>query len=180
MSLQSQNLVMIGLGVKDDSPPNSIQPRLVDGIHLRWAFNLESGFPWHGFYLFRRFHRKANPLCISQGTNNLSVGFWQGTELPIPNQGRISSDQNLFLSDDFSPVDTVEFDLKGRNYLSFTLDGPAHLVEVHIGFRDKGEIEVTAILLNTPVTQTVITGNAGDRLVATLEFDSITEVKFSS
>ena len=47
---------MVGLGSAKDTPPNSEQPPLSDGIHLRWAFKRELGFPWHGFYLFRRVH----------------------------------------------------------------------------------------------------------------------------
>ena len=62
--LQTPNLLMFGLGIQNDHPPNSLQPPLKDGIHLRWTFPLtfdptrqvmqSPGFPWHGFYLFRR------------------------------------------------------------------------------------------------------------------------------
>ena len=54
MALQTQNLTLVGLGSAKDTPPNAEQPPLIDGIHLRWAFKRELGFPWHGFYLFRR------------------------------------------------------------------------------------------------------------------------------
>ena len=57
MALQTRNLAMVGLGVQGDSPPNELQPPLKDGVHLRWAFKRELGFPWHGYYLFRRNHR---------------------------------------------------------------------------------------------------------------------------
>lgn len=56
MALQTDNLVMVGLGMKNDQPANSIQPPLADGIHLRWAFKRELGFPWYGYSLFRRNH----------------------------------------------------------------------------------------------------------------------------
>jgi hypothetical protein len=62
--LQKPDLLMFGLGIENDEPPNALQPRLDDGIHLRWTFPwIEDpalhiirslGFPWHGFYLFRR------------------------------------------------------------------------------------------------------------------------------
>jgi hypothetical protein len=34
MALQTQNLVMTGLGTLGDTLPNTLQPPLVDGIHL--------------------------------------------------------------------------------------------------------------------------------------------------
>ncbi len=57
MALQTSNLIMVGLGIQGDSPPNGMQSPLKDGVHLRWAFKRELGFPWHGYYLFRRNHR---------------------------------------------------------------------------------------------------------------------------
>jgi len=51
--------MMVGLGVKGDRPPSALQPQLKDGIHLRWAFKRELGFPWYGYYLFRRDHRRG-------------------------------------------------------------------------------------------------------------------------
>ena len=99
MALQTQNLVMVGLGVRGDSPPNAIQPRLVDGVHLRWAFTRELGFPWHGFYLFRRLHRRADPICLSETTSSLPKGPWPIPTLNIPGHGQIRSDRNLLLTD---------------------------------------------------------------------------------
>ena len=58
--LQTENLVMLGIGISQETPLDDNQPRLVDGIHLRWAFKKERGFPWHGFHLFRRKHREGN------------------------------------------------------------------------------------------------------------------------
>jgi hypothetical protein len=34
---------MAGLGIESDTPPNSLQPQLVDAIHLRWATKREVG-----------------------------------------------------------------------------------------------------------------------------------------
>ena len=38
MSLQTQALVMSGVGALHYTPPNALQPKLADGIHLRWTF----------------------------------------------------------------------------------------------------------------------------------------------
>jgi hypothetical protein len=139
MSLQTQKLVMVGLGVEGDVPPNSpnsIQPPLVNGIHLRWAFEPESGFPWYGFYLFRRPSRQGERTCISSSLRELKPGRWTSSEFSSQ-AGIISSDQNLVLTDDFPPSGQVEFDLDGRSYLSFNLPPGklAHSVTVTVGFR---------------------------------------------
>ncbi len=65
MALQTDNLMMIGLGVQKNSPPNTLQPPLMDGIHLRWAFKRELGFPWYGYYLFRRNHIDRDPTLAN-------------------------------------------------------------------------------------------------------------------
>ena len=54
LDIPNKRLTMTGLGIAGDSPPNDFQPPLVDGIHLRWAFNPKRGFPGYGYYLFRR------------------------------------------------------------------------------------------------------------------------------
>lgn len=140
MALQTENFVMIGLGILGDTPPNSLQPPLADGIHLRWAFKRELGFPWFGFYLFRRPHRKLDHLCLRWSTENLSVGRWPASNMHTPH-GDVRSDQNLVLTDDFSPAGLKEFDLLGRSYLRFAIAAGelAHSAEVTIGFRDSGK-----------------------------------------
>ncbi len=180
MALQTQNLVMVGLGILGDSPPNNMQPPLVDGIHLRWAFKQELGLPWYGYYLFRRLHRKGKPLCLSSVTTGLSAGPFSDKTLNTT-YGEIKSNENLFLTDDFPPGGAVEFDLENRRYLSFTPSGgPVRLVEVRVGFHEMAKVEVIALLWDTPVTQTVVSGQAGETVTAILEFDAITEVKLSS
>lgn len=136
MALQTENLVMIGLGTLGDTPPNSLQPPLADGIHLRWAFKRELGLPWYGFYLYRRPHRKRDPLCQRWSTETLSVGRWPSSSMHTPH-GDLTSDQNLVLTDDFSPPGLKEFDLQGRSYLRFAIAAGelAHAAEVTIGFR---------------------------------------------
>ncbi len=46
---KDRSLVMYGLGVSGDVLPNLMQPKLVDGVHMRWAFTPERGFPFTGF-----------------------------------------------------------------------------------------------------------------------------------
>jgi len=140
MPLQTENLVMMGLGTLGDIPPNSLQPPLVDGIHLRWAFKRELGFPWNGFYLFRRPHKSVDNLCIARTTEQISLGPWPSNRMNTPH-GDLSSDHNLFLSDDFSSAARKEFDLQNRRYLRFAITAGelAHSAKVTIGFRDSGK-----------------------------------------
>jgi hypothetical protein len=136
MALQSSNLMMVGLGSWKDAPPNSEQPPLVDAIHLRWAFKHNLGFPWFGFYLFRRLHKAGTLIWLSQDTRNLQPGRWPNNQLDTP-QGQLSSDTNLLLTEDFPPPGAVEFDLDGRSYLRFAYpaQAPARRVEARVGFR---------------------------------------------
>ena len=60
MGLQQNGFVAVALSVRGDHPPNALQPKLPDGIHLRWGFERSHGFPWYGVYLFRRPHSAAD------------------------------------------------------------------------------------------------------------------------
>jgi hypothetical protein len=129
---------MAGLGSAKDTPPNSEQPPLVDGIHLRWSFKRELGFPWHGFYLFRRVHDPGTLSWLSQHTGKLPKGPWSSNSLDMP-LGRVFSDQNLFITEDFPPTDLVELDLANRNVLGvvFPQAEPVRRVDTRIGFRPR-------------------------------------------
>ncbi len=143
MALQTPNLQMVALGIRGNQPPNSFQPPLVNGIHLRWSFKYELGFPWYGFYLFRRIHRPETIQCVSS---------LLPTELPIsPDKlpythkssklettfGTFRSNTRLLITDNFEPSGQVEFDLAGRQYLRLDLpeETPARRVELQIGLR---------------------------------------------
>jgi hypothetical protein len=136
MALQTDNLVMIGLGILGDTPPDAEQPELVDGIHLRWSFLRELGFPWYGFFLFRRPHRPGKPICLGDLFAKMKSGAWPGANLNTP-YGQFSSDTNLAFTDDSPVAGSCELDLRARKYLRFTLDPQetAYRVEAHIGFR---------------------------------------------
>lgn len=183
---QTRDLVMLALPVTNDRPPNKIQPKLIDGIHLRWAFKQDLGFPWSGFYLFRRGHIKGDPVCLSRATGNLTDGPYAGTEIVTP-FGSISSDQLLLLTDDFPrpPGQTtggfVEFDLKNRSYLLFKMpnNSLARHIDVRIGFKDRVTVTVTALLWGVPVGENQVSGTPGQTVTTVLEYDAITEVRIS-
>ncbi|HEU4883200.1 MAG TPA: hypothetical protein VFT45_13160 [Longimicrobium sp.] len=127
---------MIGLGVLGDQPPNPYQPTLPDGIHLRWGFARDLGFPWHGFHLFRRPARVGIPWCLSSVTGGLKKGTLDEREHHTV-IGRLSSDTNLVLTEEFAPGARAEFALDGRAVLRFDLpEGElARRVDLRIGFR---------------------------------------------
>lgn len=135
---------LVALGVAgDDRTLPDLQPRLPDGIHLRWAFentpDSRRGFPWYGFYLLRRLSltTSGQTTCVA---NQFSTQGLQPGTLPSPDLsvllGTFHSDQNLRLTDDFPPTGTVELDLAGRTFVSFKMDAttPKRRVDVTLGF----------------------------------------------
>ena len=184
MALQTQRLVMVGLGSRGDAPPDALQPPLRDGVHLRWAMARELGFPWHGFFLFRREHRRAELTCMGRGTAHLEPGPWPSNTLSIA-FGEFSSDRPLLLTDDFALAGIIEFDLRDRRYLRFTLGAGrvASAVEVRIGFRKAREarkvVHVAAQFSGVTMAQADVFGVPGQIVVARLEADAITSVEFS-
>src|ERR1051325_7470164 len=129
---------MIGLGILGNQPANSYQPALIDGIHLRWGFRRELGFPWFGFFLYRRPAQRGRPLCLSSVTGGLKKGSWPDNKY-YSAIGLISSSANFELTDDFPPNDQVEFALNDREFIRFELR-PGELarrIELRIGFRSR-------------------------------------------
>ena len=137
---EGASLGLLSLSIIGDIPPLTDQPTLPNGIHLRWAFDRNAGFPWYGFYLFRR----PTPLgggstvCLSSQLGSYAPGE-QGRTFILP-LGRFSSVDPITLTNDFAPS-TVEVDLtRGESLpafgVSFTLDpaSPARLVVVTLGF----------------------------------------------
>jgi hypothetical protein len=192
MALQTDRLVMVGLGIEGDAPPNDDQPPLVDGIHLRWSFRRELGFPWYGFFLFRRPHRPGNPVCLGETLSKLPAGTWPSTELNTP-YGQVSSDEALVFTEDFPAAGSTEFDLRARNFVQFTLD-PVHAafrVEAHVGLRTKigpdsgagkdgpGTIKMQALHGSLVVDERTVWGESGQVITVTLESDLISAVKVS-
>ncbi|HWN43314.1 MAG TPA: fibronectin type III domain-containing protein [Thermoanaerobaculia bacterium] len=136
MSFQTDDLTILALGIRGDQPPpDSAQPPLPDGIHLRWLFEQGKGFPLHGFYLFRRENRPRGPVCLSPLLEGTRPGSTRSTRLDT-RLGRLSTAHALVWTDDFAPSGTVEAD--GREGLRFELPAgvEAGSVEVRIGFRN--------------------------------------------
>jgi len=57
VSTQTGTVSMVALGVESD-------PVLAPGVHLRWNFDPELGFPPLGFDVFRRPHRPGTPAGV--------------------------------------------------------------------------------------------------------------------
>ncbi len=182
---------MVGLGIQGDpDPPHFPQPHsLKNGIHLRWAFarnpdlpGYDPGFPWYGFYLFRR-PRVQTP---GKSLNNIISGLSPG---PLPyntfvfSDGQFSSDRNLSV---LRSNNENGLDLNNRDYLRFTLRpddpalSPAYAIAVNIRFSQDAEIQVTALMGTVPVRRLKVAGRAGETRFPSLGFDAITAVEISS
>jgi hypothetical protein len=138
MSFQTDDLSMLILGVQGDQPPDAEQPALPNGIHCRWLFAPERGFPWHGFYLFRRESQPRQPLCLSPALRRLRPGTSQGLVLETP-LGRLGSARPFVFTEEFPPSGVVEVDLN-QAMLRFDLPAgvEARRVDLQIGLRSAG------------------------------------------
>lgn len=150
MPLQSNDLVMVALGALNDIPPVPEQPVLVNGIHLRWVFPRNRGFPWYGYYLFRRPHEFRGERCLRKELGRLPVGSLDRMAINF-DLGRLSSDVNLSTTDDFSDSGGSEFDLAGRAWLrvDFSRTDLAYRVDLKIGCRGETDQNLTCIDLST-------------------------------
>jgi hypothetical protein len=139
MGLQTQELVMVALGVQGDVSPIALQAKLIDGIHLRWAFRRENGFPWYGYYLFRRPHEFRGERCLAPDLFGRAAGTDLGTSF-ASSLGALSSDTPLILSDDFPEIGHPEVGLDAHSVVRLNLppDEPAFRVRVQVGFRQTG------------------------------------------
>jgi hypothetical protein len=137
MSSVPQDAVsMLALAIRDDQPIDPEQPPLIDGVHLRWMTLQELGFPWYGYYLFRRETNPRRKRCLGGAFAALQPR--SGTSATLVTQvGTLSSAQPIVYTDDFAPQGRVEADLRAP--LRFALpDGvDTDSVEVTIGFRGR-------------------------------------------
>src|SRR6185503_15740292 len=90
-NLQSLHLTMIGVGTTGET---ALKP----GVHLRWAFQTQLGFPPYGFALFRKPSITTTPICfdsiLAGRTPSANAGY------RITNQGvTIRSNLPLRLTD---------------------------------------------------------------------------------
>ena len=139
--IQSNDLVMIALGIDRDAPALPEQPRLADGIHLRWAFRRERGFPWYGYQPSRRTSEKTAARCLASEWQAASTAPG-ATTFNTPD-GTLSSDTTLALTDDFDPHGESEVDLRGRAWLRLDLPPgeAACQIALTIGFHQVTPVE---------------------------------------
>ena len=139
----STRLSMIALGVRGDAPPVASQPPLADGIHLRWAFDREMGFPWYGFFLYRRVSERLERTCLAYAFKDLVTA----PAIPVGHIGQdeIASDQPLVITDDFPAAGQPELDLapfsgNPRAWLRLSVHPGEIATEAYgqIGFRSEG------------------------------------------
>jgi hypothetical protein len=192
MPQQSQNLIMVSLGVVGDTlpdlppvdPPLKLEP-LKDGIHLRWLYIL--GFPWYGFYLFRR--RSLEPREYQDIQVPSDQHGQNRTRLPGDPYGDFSSDVDL------NPTDFPDgfgnhywsIDLSTRSYVRYTLPTGlrAWRVRVELGIRtdDYTEISVRGYLDDVPVGAPVSVSGRGMREQTIwselVEFDQMSAIEIS-
>ncbi len=135
MALQDRNLLsMVGLGTLQNEPGNPLQPKLVDAVHLRWACGPGIGFPWHGFYLYRRNARAGKKFCVGDLLANRQPGP-MGSNVWASGNGTVTSDRPLVLRDDIPPQGRCEIDLGDRGFVEFLPLELSYAVDLAIGFR---------------------------------------------
>jgi hypothetical protein len=136
VSFNTDHLTFLTLGIRDDQPFDPA-PRLPDGQHFRWSPRQDLGFPWYGFYLFRRESQPRRPRCLSVELRRFRPGTSQNLRL-ITTLGLVTSAKPLVFSDDFIPAGTVEVDLAAGLRFDLPESVEAASVEVRIGFRGTG------------------------------------------
>lgn len=142
MTLQTDRVTMAGLGVRGDSPPDAVQPRLIDGVHLRWMCDPDLGFPWFGFHLFRRPSGDSESICLGNSLARPPTTMAAATPWTTP-VGTLESDVALVFTEDFAPATHNEVDLRGRQWARLTLPSgrPARRADVTVGLRqDVGHV----------------------------------------
>lgn len=135
---------MIALGIRGDQPLDPEQPPLVDGVHLRWSPEQELGFPWHGFYLFRRETRPSRPRCLKKELveNPPRPGNDPRYVTAI---GTLSSPKPLVFTDDFPDPGVVEADLSAPLRFDLPPGVETERVDLRIGFRDTPRLVRTCV-----------------------------------
>lgn len=110
----------------------------VSATNLRWSFDPVKGFPWNGYYLFRRPSRRGDEdrICVSRYLTQYRAGEIGAMQVQL-GPGVLSSNQQQVFIDDFAPGGAPEVDLDDRASMLYTLPAAdiAQCVEATIGFR---------------------------------------------
>jgi len=161
---------MIGVGTTGET---ALKP----GVHLRWAFQTQLGFPPYGFALFRKPSITTTPICfdsiLAGRTPSANAGY------RITNQGvTIRSNLPLRLTDQVPAGGDgrVEVDLSGRRYLKVAFSVPQKRVTLKIFTRSATTINARATWRGGLVDSRSASVPQGRIIDVALRFDSIDEV----
>src|SRR4051794_2414397 len=99
MPLHASRLSLYAVGVVGDSPSDAVRSTLVDGVHLRWVFDRDLGFPRHGFHVFRRPNRSTERRCLRPELDQLPVGPLGRSRATM--LGLLSCGAGLVVTDEF-------------------------------------------------------------------------------
>lgn len=128
---------MLTLGTLGDTAVNGLQEELPDGIHLRWSFAPEKGFPWFGYYLFRRLSQDGEKArhCIGRDLGQRKSGMSSASGMALT-FGSLESDLPLTFTDEFPAAGQADIELSDRTYLRYLPPQPEEIcwAEATIGF----------------------------------------------
>lgn len=193
MPVQTKNLVMVGLGFLDEAQVDPELPAVAAGVHLRWSFLREQGFPLHGYSLFRRRYEVARAplLRLSEALAGRQAGSTGSNSLSLSIGGHVVSVQangtlelvNQFALDQRNgtltrgmPDGTAEIDLRQNSIFEIGLPGPAYQVDVGIGFLADTRVQVTGKQWGQPVARELADPA---RPMVTLRHDAITSLEIT-
>ena len=188
MTLQSDDLAALGLGITADQPPIALQPTLGgDGIHLRYATSFAKGLPWYGFYLLRRAHVAAPTQCLLPQLAKLPARLTTATSYAFSRVTLYSGTAIEFI-DEFPAAGTAEIALPRAALLGASFaQAPIHRVTARIGFRggplrgsDARPSTVRMVAKDNAiiVAETLISGRPGEVVAGEVNADRITAVEF--
>lgn len=195
MNLQSDDLTGLGIGIIGDQPPLSSQPVVIDGVHLRYAPSFTKGFPWYGFYLFRRLHRDSLKECLGDQLSNTKLLKTRELKHPFSGVTFHSTDKIEFV-DEFPKRESVEIAFPSKGFLGATfLQTPVCRVVAKIGFRgtsrkgtktsaaSRPESPLLSVMMiardgDVAIASTTVSGHSGDIVSGEIVADRISSIEF--
>ncbi len=168
---QSERLTMVGVATAGQSD-------LARGIHLRWAFRPEMGFPPHGFMLFRKPSKSSEEICLKKvlaGRPPVSnAGYRTGSR-----DLEFESHYPLRLVDRFPAAGDgqVEIDLEARRWVRARFGGPMKRVRIQLFAQADARFRARALWRGVVVDERVERIARGKTAKLELRFDSIDVVE---